>query len=99
MNKTLTVEVEVEQTKLRKAPDRSEAYRFVLMKRVPMPHGRKSTARKPGFVDGYMTLLTDFYENVVQSVTPWQAPAPKRRPVETLEPEPEPEPTAEGSWV
>jgi hypothetical protein len=72
------------------APDRSEAYRFVLKKRVPMPHGRKSTARKAGFIDGYMALLTEFYEDVVQGVTPWQPSAPKRRAVETVDLEPEP---------
>lgn len=70
------------------ADDRTEAYRFVLMKRVPMPHGRKSSARKAGFVDGYMSMFADFYENVVQGVTPWQPPAPKRKPIETA-PEPE----------
>jgi len=64
------------------ADDRSEAHRFVLMKRVPMPHGRRSSARKAGFVDGYMSMVADFYENVVQRVTPWQPPAPKRKQVE-----------------
>jgi hypothetical protein len=80
------------------APDRSEAHRFVLVKRVPMPQGRKHRARRPGFIDGYMDLVADFYENVVQSVTPWQPPAPKRRTIETSEPTSEPEPTSEDSW-
>jgi len=75
------------------APDRSEANRFVLIKRVPMPQGRKSTARKPGFVEGFMDLVAEFYEDVVQSVTPWQPPAPKRKQVEA-EPDDQPEPPA-----
>lgn len=62
--------------------DRSEAYRFVLMKRIPMPQGRKASSRRVGFVDGYMGLVADFYENVVQHLTPWQPPAPKRKQVE-----------------
>ncbi len=70
------------------AGDRSEAHRFVLMKRVPMPHGRTSSARKAGLVDGYMGLVADFYENVVQGLTPWQPPAPKRVQID-VEPEPE----------
>lgn len=61
------------------SPDRSGAYRFVLVKRIPMPHGRKATARRPGFVDGFMELIAVFYEDVVQSVTPWQPSAPKRK--------------------
>lgn len=59
--------------------DRAEPHRFVVKRRVAMPHGRKSTARKPGFVDGYMALLADFYEGVVQDLVPWQPPAPKRK--------------------
>lgn len=63
--------------------DRSEAHRFVLMKRIPMPHRRKSTPTTLGFVDGYMKLIADFYENVVQLVKPWQPPAPKRMQAES----------------
>ena len=44
-----------------------------------MPHGRKPTSRKPGFVDGYMALLAEFYEEVVQDLTSWQPSAPMRK--------------------
>jgi hypothetical protein len=66
--------------------NRSEPHRFVLKQRAPMPLNRKSKKQKAGFVDGYMNIVADFYENVVQGITPWQAPAPKRKPAET-EPE------------
>lgn len=70
---------------------RVEAHRFVIKRRVAMPHGRKSTARKPGFVDGYMALLATFYEGVVQNLTPWQPPAPRRvAQPDPVEPEPAP---------
>ena len=69
--------------------ERAEPHRFVIKRRVAMPHGRKSTSRKPGFVDGYMALLAEFYEEVVQDLTAWQPPAPKRKaPAESKEPEP-----------
>ncbi len=54
-----------------------------------MPHGRKPTSRKPGFVDGYMALLAEFYEEVVQDLTSWQPSAPMRKaPAEAKELEP-----------
>jgi hypothetical protein len=59
---------------------KAEPNRFVIKRRVAMPHGRRSTARKAGFVDGYMALLAEFYEGVVQDLTPWHPPAPKRKP-------------------
>lgn len=67
------------------APDRAEANRFVLVQRIPMPHGRRASARTPGFLDGYMALVTGFYESVVQGLTPWQPSAPKRRVAEPEE--------------
>lgn len=68
---------------------KSEPHRFVVKRRVAMPQGRKSTSRKLGVVDGYMELLAGFYEGVVQDLTPWQQPAPRRKaPVEEEEPEP-----------
>ena len=66
-----------------------EANRFVIKRHVAMPPNRRSTARKPGFVDGYMALLTELYEGVVQNLTAWQPPAPKRKaPVEATEQDP-----------
>lgn len=74
---------------------RSKAHRFVIKHRVAMPLARKSTSRKPGFVDGYMSLLASFYEGVVQDVSPWQPAAPKRKAlVEEREPEP-----ADSDWT
>ena len=69
-------------------PDKAEANRFIIKRRVSMTPGRKSTSRKPGFVDGFMALLAEFYEGIVQDLTAWQPPAPKRKaPVEEKEPE------------
>ena len=69
--------------------ERAEPYRFVIKRRVAMPHGRKPTSRKPGFVDGYMALLAEFYEEVVQDLTSWQPSAPMRKaPAEAKELEP-----------
>jgi hypothetical protein len=74
---------------------RSEPHRFVIKRRVAMPQGRKSTARKAGFVDGYMALIDEFYEGVVQSLTAWHPAPPKlRAPPET----PDADGTAE-EWV
>jgi hypothetical protein len=67
-----------ENRKVLRADDGSLPYRFVMTKRAPMPHGRKSRGRKAGFVDGYMALLADFYEDVVQGIVPWRPRAPKR---------------------
>ena len=79
--------------------DRAPANRFVVKRRVPMPHGRKSTARKPGFVDGYMSLVSDFYEEVVQDLTAWQRPAPKRKASAAEQfGDPEPE-VADDTWT
>lgn len=47
-----------------------------------MRPGRKTTGRTKGFVDGYMGLVADFYEDVVQHLTSWQQPAPKRKQTE-----------------
>ena len=56
-----------------------EPNRFLIKRRSTMPLGRKSTSGRLGFVDGYLALLTEFYEGVVQDLTPWQPPAPKRK--------------------
>ena len=59
--------------------ERSEPHRFVVKMRARMEPGRKASGHKPGFVDGYMGLLFQFYEEVVQNLTAWQPPAPKRK--------------------
>jgi len=60
-------------------PDKSPTHRFVMKRRVVMPQGRKATARKPGFIDGYLAMVSDFYETVVQGLHAWQPSAPKRK--------------------
>lgn len=70
-------------------PDKTEAYRFVIKQRVSMATGRRSTGRKAGFVDGFMALVAEFYERVVQGLSAWQPSAPKRKAaVEAVESEP-----------
>jgi hypothetical protein len=59
--------------------DKSSANRFVIARRFVMPQARKATARKPGFIDGYLAMVADFYEGVVQGLQAWQPPAPKRK--------------------
>lgn len=61
------------------AADKAPAHRFVVKRRISMPAGRKTTARKPGFIDGYMALVAEFYGGVVQRLQAWQPAAPKRR--------------------
>ena len=58
---------------------RAKAHRFVIKSLGAMPQGRKSGSRTPGLVDGYVKLLVEFYESVVQNLTPWQPPPPKRK--------------------
>jgi hypothetical protein len=47
---------------------------------------RKAGGRTPGFVDSILALVDQFYEGVVQNVTAWQPPAPKRQPTAAPEP-------------
>ena len=59
--------------------EKREPFRFVVTKRVEMGMGRKTGTRSPGFIDTVLGLIEDFYGDVVQQITPWQAPAPKLR--------------------
>jgi len=76
--------------------DKAEASRFVVRRRVPMPTGRKSTAQKPGFMEGFLTLVAEFYGGIVQDLKAWQPSAPRRR-VDEDEDEPEVQ-SKEWSW-
>jgi hypothetical protein len=38
---------------------------------------RKSGGKRPGFIDSMLSLITSFYEGVVQDIDPWQPSAPK----------------------
>ncbi len=51
--------------------------RFRLVLTQEMGQGRKTTGRKPGFIDSILNLLGMFYGSVVQNVTPWTPKAPK----------------------
>lgn len=59
--------------------DRIEPYRFRLIRRVEMSTARRPTSRQKGFIGGILDLIESFYETVVQQITPWQRPAPKRK--------------------
>ena len=57
---------------------KSEAHRFVVRLQEKIQMGRKASRHHPGFIEGYMTLITKFYDEVIQDLTAWQPPAPKR---------------------
>lgn len=59
--------------------DRIEPYRFRLIRRVEMSTARRPTGRQSGFIGSILNLIEQFYEDVVQQITPWQPPAPKRK--------------------
>jgi hypothetical protein len=58
--------------------EKREPHRFRLVQRAEMGMGRATGARSPGFITTVLALVNDFYGNVVQEITPWQPPAPKR---------------------
>lgn len=51
--------------------------RFRLVLRVPMGLGRLAGRKSPGFIDSALTLIDDFYGDVVQNLATWRPPAPK----------------------
>ena len=57
--------------------DKRDPVRFRLVLTQEMGQGRKTTGRKPGFIDSILNLLGTFYGSVVQNVTPWTPKAPK----------------------
>jgi hypothetical protein len=62
-------------------PDGKEPHRFRVTLRAPMGAGRRAGTKSAGFVDTVLGLLDEFYESVVQNITPWQPPAPRRQPI------------------
>jgi hypothetical protein len=54
-----------------------EPFRFRVVMRSEMGAGRKTGTRSPGFISTVLSLVERFYGEVVQQITPWQAPAPK----------------------
>lgn len=59
--------------------EKIEPHRFRLTRRVDMSTARRPTSRQSGFIGSILELIEQFYENVVQQITPWQPPAPKRK--------------------
>lgn len=57
--------------------DKRDPVRFRLVLTQEMGQGRKTTGRKPGYIDSILNLLGTFYGSVVQNVTPWTPKAPK----------------------
>jgi len=62
--------------------DKREPHRFRLVQRAEMGMARATGHRSPGFITTVLTLINDFYGDVVQEVASWQPAAPKlTRPV------------------
>ena len=57
--------------------DKKDPVRFRLLLTQEMGQGRKTTGRKPGFIDSILNLLGTFYGSVMQNVTPWTPKAPR----------------------
>ena len=57
--------------------DKKDPVRFRLVLTQEMGQGRKTTGRKPGFIDSILSLLGTFYGSVMQNVTPWTPKAPR----------------------
>lgn len=72
--------------------EKIEPYRFRLIRRVEMSTARRPTSRQSGFIGGLLQLIENFYEDIVQQITPWQPPAPKRK-------QPQPTPPTEEEIV
>lgn len=54
-----------------------EPHRFRLVMRADMGMLRKTGRKSASFIDTVLSLVESFYADVVQHLTPWQAPAPK----------------------
>lgn len=65
--------------------DRKDPHRFRLVQRAEMGMGRSTGQRSPGFITTVLSIINDFYGNVVQEITPWQPPAPKLAKATVLE--------------
>lgn len=57
--------------------------------------GRKTGIRSPGFITTVLNLINTFYDDVVQDITPWQPPAPKRAKQESADEDDEDDETTE----
>jgi hypothetical protein len=57
--------------------DKKDPHRFRLIQRAEMGLARGTGHRTPGFITTVLTLINDFYGDVVQEVAAWRPPAPK----------------------
>lgn len=57
--------------------DKREPTRFRLVLTAEMGAGRKTSGRKPGFIDSILGLIGTFYGTVIQTITPWTPKAPR----------------------
>jgi hypothetical protein len=70
--------------------DKKDPHRFRLVQRAEMGMGRSTGQRSPGFITTVLSILNDFYGNVMQEITPWQPSAPKlTKPMVLASPEDE----------
>lgn len=81
-----TVGAAGEDRRLAVGEDKIEPYRFRLIRRVEMSTARKPTSRQSGFIGGLLQLIENFYEGIVQRITPWQPSAPKRKQPDATSP-------------
>ncbi len=72
--------------------EKREPHRFRVVARAEMGMGRAAGKKSLGFITSVLGLITSFYGQVVQDVSPWQPPAPKlAKPALVPEPEAAPE--------
>lgn len=71
------------------APDGKEPYKFRVALRAEMGLNRSDGGKRAGFVESVLGLIDTFYEQIVQSITPWQPPAPKAKKPTPTEPDEE----------
>lgn len=72
------------------AQDRKEAHKFRLSLRAEMGLNRTRQGKRAGFTESVLGLINAFYEQIVQTITPWQPSAPKAKKKE-VEPQPDEE--------
>lgn len=65
----------------RLCPDGKDPHRFRVSLRAEMGLNRSNGGKRAGFVESVLGLVSTFYEDVLQSVTPWQPSAPKAKKV------------------
>lgn len=59
--------------------ERLEPHRFRIVLRSAMGAGRKAGKRERSFIDSVLGLIDRFYEGVVQEISEWRPPTPKKK--------------------